>query len=66
MSAYDEYKKHIEEEKNLPPGERRWAVPCAFCVYGGNGRKTCGCGWNEKRYSKYRKCFSGELLKEKP
>ena len=66
MSAYDEVKKAIEAEKNGPPGNRRQMIPCAFCKNGGNGSKVCGVGWAEKRYSRFKGCFAGELLEEKP
>ena len=41
-------------------------VPCAYCTRGGNGDKSCGCGWTEKRYSKYKGCFSGALMESMP
>ena len=48
-------------------------VPCAFCVRGGNGDKSCASGWDEKRITKltggcfwYKGCFSGQMLENDP
>lgn len=64
--TYDEVKQAIEAEKGLPPGKRSQQVPCAYCTRGGNGDKSCSSGFNERRYSKFMGCFSGELLPEEP
>ena len=64
--TYEEVKKAIEAEKGLPPGKRKQQVPCAYCVRGGNGSKSCSCGMSEKKYSKYKMCFAGTLLPEAP
>ena len=62
MSKFDEIKQRIEAEAKGRPGDRTQNVPCAFCVRGGNGNQSCASGMNEKRYSKYKGCFAGELL----
>ncbi len=36
-------------------------VACSECVRGGNGFKTCACGWLTKRWNGHA-CFLGELL----
>ena len=64
--TYEEVKKAIEAEKDLPPGKRKQQVPCAYCTRGGNGSKSCSCGMSEKKYSKYKMCFAGTLLPEAP
>jgi len=64
--TYEEVKKAIEAEKDLPPGKRKQQVPCAYCTRGGNGDKSCSCGMSEKKYSKYKMCFAGTLLPEAP
>ena len=64
--TYQEVKKRIEAEETLPPGKRTQAVPCAYCVRGGNGDKSCAAGSNERRFSKYKACFAGVLLVDKP
>lgn len=63
---YEEVKKKIEQESTLPPGKRSQNVPCAYCVRGGNGDKSCSCGFAQKRFSKYHGCFAGELLDKDP
>ena len=63
---YQEVKNKIEAESNFSPSKRTQMVPCAYCKRGGNGDKSCGCGWNRTRYSKYESCFSGELLDRDP
>ena len=64
--TYEDVKARIEAEASLPPGKRSQNVPCAYCVRGGNGDKSCSSGFKEKRYSKFMGCFSGELLPEAP
>lgn len=66
MTKFDEVKKALLLESELPPAKRRTQVPCAFCTRGGNGDKSCGCGWQCTRYSKYQACFNGTLLPEAP
>lgn len=63
---FDEVKKKIESEAKGRPGDRTQNVPCAFCVRGGNGDRSCSSGMNEFRYSKYMGCFAGELLETAP
>lgn len=63
---YSEVKKRIADEESLPPGKRSQPVPCAYCVRGGNGDKSCTSGFKERRFSKYKMCFAGELLPEDP
>ena len=63
---FDEVKRRIEAEAGGPPGKRTQPVPCAFCVRGGNGEMSCASGMNEKRYSKFKGCFAGELLETAP
>lgn len=62
MSKFAEVKARIAEESNLRPAERRQMVPCAFCVRGGNGDRSCSCGTRERRYSQYKGCFAGTML----
>ena len=38
-------------------------VACSECVRGGNGNKSCGAGWQIRRY-RGEMCFSGEPLPE--
>ena len=59
---YDEVKRIIKQEAGMSPSKRTQFVPCAFCTRGGNGDCSCSCGMNEKKYSKFKGCFSGELL----
>ena len=66
MSKYEEIKSKIEEEAKLSPGARTIPVPCAFCKRGGNGDGSCACGFFERQYSKFKGCFSGELLGHDP
>ena len=63
---YAEVKERIKAEEGLRPSRRSQPVPCAYCVRGGNGDKSCSSGFRERRYSKYKMCFAGELLPEKP
>ena len=63
---YEEVKKKIEKESTLSPGKRSQNVPCAYCVRGGNGDKSCSSGFTQKRYSKFYGCFAGELLDKDP
>ena len=63
---YQEVKEKIEAESQLSPGKRTQQIPCAYCERGGNGDKSCGCGWNRTRYSKFEGCFSGNLLDHDP
>ena len=63
---YSEVKERIKAEEGLRPGRRSQPVPCAYCVRGGNGDKSCSSGFKERRYSKYKMCFAGELLPEEP
>lgn len=42
-------------------------VHCSECTRGGNGDKSCSCGWNVKNKrgdNKYRMCFAGTKIKE--
>lgn len=73
MSIYDDIYAKIKEEATLSPSKRTQVVPCAFCVRGGNGDKSCASGWNEKRIRKltggcfgYKGCFLGRMLEEDP
>ena len=66
MSIYDDIYAKIEAEATLSPSKRTQTVPCAFCVRGGNGNKSCSCGWDQKRYSKFKGCFSGQMLEKNP
>ena len=66
MSKYEEVKTALKEEESLSPSKRKTVVPCAFCERGGNGDKSCACGFNEKRYSKFKGCFSGTILPNQP
>ena len=66
MSKYEEIKGKIEAEAAGSPGARTIPVPCAFCKRGGNGDWSCACGFFERRYSKFKGCFSGELLDHDP
>lgn len=66
MSKFDEVKKAVEEEAAGPVAKRITIVPCAFCTRGGNGDKSCGCGWDRTKYSKYHGCFNGTMLPEEP
>lgn len=73
MSFYDDIYAKIEAEATLSPSKRTQDVPCAFCVRGGNGDKSCASGWNEKRITKkgidcfyYKGCFLGRMLEEEP
>lgn len=63
---YTEVKERIKAEESLRPSRRSQPVPCAYCVRGGNGDKSCSSGFKERRYSKYKMCFAGELLPEEP
>lgn len=63
---YEEVKRKIESEAEGSPSKRTQPVPCAYCVRGGNGDKSCSCGFTCKKYSKYNGCFAGELLPEDP
>lgn len=56
----------IDREASLPPGKRTQPVPCAFCVRGGNGDRSCASGMNERRYSKFKSCFAGTMLAKDP
>jgi len=38
-------------------------VACSECARGGNGDKSCGAGWNIRRFHG-EMCFSGEPLPE--
>lgn len=58
--------RQINLEASLPPGKRTQAVPCAFCVRGGNGDRSCASGMNERRYSKFKSCFAGTMLAKDP
>ena len=60
--SYDEVKRIIKQEAGMPPSKRTQHVPCAFCLRGGNGYGSCACGMNEKKFSKFKGCFAGELL----
>ena len=64
--TFTQVKAKMEAEANLPPGKRTQSVPCAYCVRGGNGDKSCASGMNEKRFSKYKMCFAGTLLEAAP
>lgn len=66
MSKFDEVKKAVAEESAGPMSKRITSVPCAFCTRGGNGDKSCGCGWDRTRYSKFQGCFSGTMLPAEP
>lgn len=61
----EQARKLIESEATLPPRDRRHQVPCAFCVRGGNGDKSCASGFQETRYSKFKGCFAGTILPKK-
>lgn len=66
MGKFDDVKRRIEDEASGRPGDRTQNVPCAFCVRGGNGDKSCASGMNEKRYSKFKGCFAGKMLETAP
>ena len=66
MAMFDDVKRRIEAEAKGRPGDRTQMVPCAFCARGGNGDKSCACGMNERRYSKFKGCFSGQMLETAP
>ena len=67
MGMYNRIYSTIEAEAaTLPPGKRTQPVPCAFCARGGNGERSCSCGMNERRYSKYKGCFAGKMLEHEP
>ena len=73
MSMYDDIYAKIEAEAELPFSRKTQVVPCAFCVRGGNGDKSCASGWDEKRITKltggcfwYKGCFSGQMLENDP
>jgi hypothetical protein len=73
MSIYDDIYARIKAEATLSLSKRKQDVPCAFCVRGGNGDKSCASGWNEKRITKltggcfcYKGCFLGRMLDEEP
>ena len=66
MNKYEEIKRKIEAEAAGSPSKRTQPVPCAFCKRGGNGDGSCACGLFERRYSKFKGCFSGELLDHDP
>lgn len=74
MSVYDDIYAKIEAEAELPLSRRTQVVPCAFCVRGGNGDKSCAFGCNnEKRITKmaggcfyYKGCHYGRMLENDP
>ena len=66
MGKFDDVKRRIEDEASGRPGDRTQNVPCAFCVRGGNGDRSCASGMNEKRYSKFKGCFAGKMLETAP
>ena len=66
MSTYGVIKGKIEAEAVESFGKRTQPVPCAFCKRGGNGDGSCACGFDERLYSKFKGCFSGELLDHDP
>ena len=67
MSMYNKIYSTIEAEAAcLPPAKRTQPVPCAFCVRGGNGDRSCACGMDERHYSKYKGCFAGTMLEQDP
>lgn len=66
MSMYDQIYSKIKAEATLSPSKRTQVVPCAFCGRGGNGDKSCSCGWDQKRYSKFKGCFAGQMLEKNP
>ena len=63
-TSIEQVREKIAREASLPPGQRTQMVPCAFCERGGNGNKSCGSGWKETRFSKFKGCFAGKLLPE--
>jgi hypothetical protein len=63
---YDQIRTKIVAEAILSPSKRTQVVPCAFCGLGGNGDKSCSCGWDQKRYSKFKGCFAGQMLEKNP
>lgn len=64
--TYEKAKETITREAGGPPAKRTQPVPCAYCTRGGNGDKSCSCGFMYTKYSKYSGCFSGTLLPEAP
>ena len=66
MSMYDQIYSKIKAEATLSPSKRSQDVPCAFCARGGNGDKSCSCGWDKVRYSKLNGCFAGQILEKNP
>ena len=66
MSMYDQIHTKIVAEATLSPSKRTQVVPCAFCVRGGNGDKSCSCGYDQTRYSKFKGCFAGQMLENNP
>ena len=66
MSTYEVVKGKIEAEANASFSWLTQPVPCAFCTRGGNGDQSCAFGFNEKRFNKFRGCFSGTLLDHDP
>lgn len=63
---FSEVKAKMEEESTLRPAKRTQPVPCAYCTRGGNGDRSCACGMDERRYSKFKGCFAGTLLDKEP
>lgn len=66
MNEYEKIKAKIAAEAAGSPSKRTQQVPCAFCKRGGNGDGSCASGFFERLYSKFKGCFSGELLDHNP